>query len=817
MLGVIAVLTFAYRAPAQSTAFTYQGSLSANGAPANGSFDLAFALYDSTNNPGNLLAGPITNCSTTVSNGLFTVVLDFGGGVFTGSNYFLDISVSPSGSNTFTELSPRCPLAAVPYAVYAANASNVSGTIPAAQLTGVVNNTQLANNSVTINPGPGLAGGGPVALGGATTLSNTGILSVAGNSDITVSTVNGQVTLGDTATSENTAGAIVQRDANGNFTAGTITLTGTLNMGNYDFNTGIGLGAFGDNTSGGNNTSLGALAIGTGTTGENNTALGAFSLVQSVSGDDNTATGAFALVGDTTGDENTANGSEALAQNTTGTNNIADGFMAGYNITTGSSNIDIGNQGQTNDNNIIRIGTSQDQAYIAGVINGNGAGLTNLNATQLAGTVPLAQLPPGVITNNTANVVLDGTFTENGAPVVTNNSFSNILGGDFFGTFYGGGGTTNILNNITIIGTNTPIWSADGNIFGPAWLNIYTGSNSAGIGGIAVYGDARPGTGGERYSTIIGNQGQISLTGAIQITGDGRGEAGVPDFSSAMLDIGDDVDHGIVQEHSGAGQWVYQVFTSPSGGNPTNAFYTNGMETFQILADGQVDLIQPVWGLQSQDTIRLLLSEAQPNLGGGTDRTNTFGIDVFNGQFKIGPVTGSGDNPNGTNWTGTNAVMFNPLTMDTNGNVTVTSITASNYSGNGSGLTNLAVPYVTGYCSTLTISSATASYLPLASGSPGTNSAQVETPMTAGIHGGLYFGVYDLGAGTNVTFTIMANGVPTPVSCTIAGTGAPVMLWGSDATDFFPVDTNGMPCCIRVLSDNPTTSKSLRVSWMLKY
>jgi hypothetical protein len=69
--------------------------------------------------------------------------------------------------------------------------------------------------------------------------------------------------------------------------------------------------------------------------------------------------------------------------NSLGSNNIALGYGAGYNLTTGSSNIDIGNLGLSTDTNIIRIGSSQTQTYIAGVINGSGGGLINLNAGQL--------------------------------------------------------------------------------------------------------------------------------------------------------------------------------------------------------------------------------------------------------------------------------------------------------------------------------------------------------------------------------------------------------------------------------------------------
>ena len=46
---------------AQGTEFTYQGRLNSGANPANGSYDLRFTLYDSTNNPGTLIAGPLTN------------------------------------------------------------------------------------------------------------------------------------------------------------------------------------------------------------------------------------------------------------------------------------------------------------------------------------------------------------------------------------------------------------------------------------------------------------------------------------------------------------------------------------------------------------------------------------------------------------------------------------------------------------------------------------------------------------------------------------------------------------------------------------
>jgi hypothetical protein len=45
---------------AQGTAFTYQGRLNNNGQPANGTYDLQFAIYDLPDG-GTVAGGPLTN------------------------------------------------------------------------------------------------------------------------------------------------------------------------------------------------------------------------------------------------------------------------------------------------------------------------------------------------------------------------------------------------------------------------------------------------------------------------------------------------------------------------------------------------------------------------------------------------------------------------------------------------------------------------------------------------------------------------------------------------------------------------------------
>ncbi len=101
---------------ALGTAFTYQGQLRNNGNPVNANCDFQFALYDAVSG-GNQIGTTQAASNIRVSNGLFTVSLDFGN-VFTGDARWLDIAVRcPTGSGTYTPLAPRQPLTAVPYAL----------------------------------------------------------------------------------------------------------------------------------------------------------------------------------------------------------------------------------------------------------------------------------------------------------------------------------------------------------------------------------------------------------------------------------------------------------------------------------------------------------------------------------------------------------------------------------------------------------------------------------------------------------------------------------------------------------------------------
>src|SRR5713101_4896501 len=76
---------------AQGTAFTYQGRLDANGVPAKGSYDLQFVLYAAASGGSSILS--LQRPATSVSNGLFTVSLDYGAN-FPGAARWLEIAVT---------------------------------------------------------------------------------------------------------------------------------------------------------------------------------------------------------------------------------------------------------------------------------------------------------------------------------------------------------------------------------------------------------------------------------------------------------------------------------------------------------------------------------------------------------------------------------------------------------------------------------------------------------------------------------------------------------------------------------------------------
>jgi len=136
-----ASLTLSAYAQQSSTAFTYQGFLRDNGTPANGEYDLRFALFDSPIG-GNQIGSVVFREDVLVADGLFTVEVDFGAAPFnTGARRWIEIGVRPGNSTGgHSLLTPRIELTPVPYAIYAQNIAD-----------NAVTNTQLANDPASLS------------------------------------------------------------------------------------------------------------------------------------------------------------------------------------------------------------------------------------------------------------------------------------------------------------------------------------------------------------------------------------------------------------------------------------------------------------------------------------------------------------------------------------------------------------------------------------------------------------------------------------------------------------------------------------------
>lgn len=190
LLAALILLAGHTQATAQGTAFTYQGRLMDAGAPANGNYDLTFTLF-SVSSGGSAIAGPLTNSSVGIANGLFTATLDFGSSAFPGAARWLEIGVRTNAASAFTTLTPRQSVAPTPYAIFANSAANASTAASASAVAaGSITSASLADGSVTaakISSGQvvkslnGLTDGVSLAAGANMTLSTNGnILTLSG-------------------------------------------------------------------------------------------------------------------------------------------------------------------------------------------------------------------------------------------------------------------------------------------------------------------------------------------------------------------------------------------------------------------------------------------------------------------------------------------------------------------------------------------------------------------------------------------------------------------------------------------------------------
>lgn len=173
MLILLATLLLgSVAAMAQSTAFSYQGRLNDGANAANGAYEIQFKLFDAVT--GGTQVGTTfipTPAGVVVTNGAFTVTLDFGATAFPGADRWLEISVKPPNGAAFTTLTPRQKVTATPYAIKSLSADGLSascngcvtgtqiGSLPATSTNYIQNGTALQANSNFNISGNGIFGG----------------------------------------------------------------------------------------------------------------------------------------------------------------------------------------------------------------------------------------------------------------------------------------------------------------------------------------------------------------------------------------------------------------------------------------------------------------------------------------------------------------------------------------------------------------------------------------------------------------------------------------------------------------------------------
>ncbi len=373
---VFAVALFALSAGpvlAQTTEFTYQGKLSDGGAPADGSYDFEFRLFDVETNGAPL--GTQQRLNVTVTGGIFNVRLDFNMN-FTGQPRWLEIAVKSAGApDPFTTLNPRQPVTSAPYGIRSLTAGSADASADAAKLGGIDANQYVVTNDARLSDerpptagsthyiqngtapqaasnfnitGNGVVGGnlsvaGTFSAPGQLVKSINGLkdnVTLAAGSNITITPLGNTLTIASTGGGGGSVNAILNQTSQQSSASFNIDGTGRANIFNAATHYQIGgnrvLSVAAGNTYAGIN-------VGGNTTGNNNSFFGRDAGRSNTTASGNSFFGRSAGYDNTTGSINSFFGIDAGRFNTTGFANAFFGAAAGYDNTTGSFNSFVGN------------------------------------------------------------------------------------------------------------------------------------------------------------------------------------------------------------------------------------------------------------------------------------------------------------------------------------------------------------------------------------------------------------------------------------------------------------------------------------------
>jgi hypothetical protein len=398
-IGLIVAVASITASHAQTSVFTYQGKLDDASAAATGTYQMQFALFPAASG-GSQIGSTITFDGSSlpavqVTDGIFTVQLDFGTSPFTsGADRYLEISVKHAADPGYATLAPRQQLTSSPFSIRTlaagtadALSSNCVGCVTDGQISGVsgskvtgtvanatnATNATNANNAATANSATSATNADNAIKLNDLAASNYVLTTdsrltdsrapTAGSSfyiqNQTASTQTGAFKINGTGTANifdattqfNLAGVrVLSTSASSSLLAGpgTANTTGTLNA----F---FGVNAGSKNTSAPNNSFFGASAGFNNTTNGNNSFFGTQAGLNNT-GSRNSFFGTFAGINTTSGNDNVVLGNSAGGTNTTGTNNTilgAGADMIANNLLFATA---IGSNAKVNGNDMIVLG-----------------------------------------------------------------------------------------------------------------------------------------------------------------------------------------------------------------------------------------------------------------------------------------------------------------------------------------------------------------------------------------------------------------------------------------------------------------------------
>ncbi len=465
------------------TEFTYQGYLRYADAPADGSYDFQFRLFEDSG--GQQQRGTLREVlGVPVLSGTFTAGLDFGT-VFDGAPLWLEIRVRPSGilTATYTALAPLQKLNPTPYAIHASGSewSGLAG-VP----TGFSDNTDndtLGDLSAAPGQVPKWDGNNWVAgddLGGAAGWSLTGnsgtspgtnFLGTSDNQPLVLAVnANRALRLEPNATSPNVIGGYGGNSAGGGVAGGTI-------------------------GGGGRDLAINQVAANYGTVGGGaaNVASGYAGVVDG--GEGNTASQSYAAVGG--GASNQAGGNYAVVGG--GSGNAAGGSYAA--IGGGASNVLTATYGT------IGGGLNNSAVGSYGVI---GGGLYNR-------------------ANAAYSTVAGGGPTDLGNPTITNNRVA-----DDYGTVGGGGGNVaGVSDGNATNQTFATVAGGSGNLASHQYASVGGGSTNSASGYGSVVDGGVTNQASNSYATVGGGQSNTA-GGSNSVVSGGRSNAAGSAYASVV-------------------------------------------------------------------------------------------------------------------------------------------------------------------------------------------------------------------------------------------------------------------------------------------